>query len=111
MPPGNSEHQEEHLCDECDARTTGVQKEQERSRCRRREAVERRVAYHRSRLGRRHVNPALRNKTGKNLKQQRRSVGIFQESEDPIKVIKVQASGIPVDVDDQGNLIALYTQR
>ena len=37
------------------------------------------------------VNSALRNKTEKNLKQQQRSVGIFQGTEDPIKVSKVQA--------------------
>ena len=83
-------------------------KEQERSRRRWRAVVERRVAYHRSRLGRR--QPSVAKQPGEKSKQQRRSVGIFQETKIQSKWPKYKLVGISVDVDDQGNLIALYTQ-
>ena len=56
------------------------------------------------------VNSALRNKTEKNLKQQQRSVGIFQETEDPIKVTEVRGGCVQVDVEDHDNLMGLYAQ-
>ena len=59
------------------------------------------------------VNSALRNKTEKNLKQQQqqqRSVGIFQETEDPIKVTEVRGGCVQVDVGDHDNLMGLYAQ-
>ena len=59
------------------------------------------------------VNSALRNKTEKNLKQQQqqqRSVGIFQETEDPIKVTEVRGGCVQVDVEDHVNLMGLYAQ-
>ena len=83
-------------------------KEQERSRRRWRAVVEMRMAYHRSRLGRR--QPSVAKQPGEKSKQQRRSVGIFQETKIQSKWPKYKLVGISVDVDDQGNLIALYTQ-
>ena len=48
--------------------------------------------------------------TGGKIKTTTTQCWNISRDEDPIKVIKVQASGISVDVDDQGDLIALYTQ-
>ena len=54
--------------------------------------------------------PSVAKQNGEKFKTTTTQCWNISRDEDPIKVIKVQASGISVDVDDQGDLIALYTQ-
>ena len=83
-------------------------KEQERSRCRWRAAVERRMAYHRSRLGQRQLSVAKQN--GEKFKTTTTQCWNISRDRRSNQSKQSTSSGITVDVDNQFDLIALYTQ-
>ena len=67
------------------------------------------MANHRSRLGQRQLSVAKQN--GEKFKTTTtQCVGIFQETEDPIKVTEVRGGCVQVDVGDHDNLMGLYAQ-